>query len=122
MHNSGNSNYAASDSADLTLIVTVPNTAPTVTISNVDPAIVSGNVEGNTTGGANVSFDVTVTDTEDDPDPAATCTDQDDNPVDPTGTFFALDGTYTVFGKVVGGLAVLVRITQGEQIRTIRMN
>jgi len=33
-----------------------------------------------------------------------------------------LDGTYTVFGKVVGGLAVLVRITQGELIRTIRMN
>jgi cyclophilin family peptidyl-prolyl cis-trans isomerase/HEAT repeat protein len=33
-----------------------------------------------------------------------------------------LDGTYTVFGKVVGGLAVLVRITQGERIRTIRMN
>ncbi|MFL5516709.1 MAG: peptidylprolyl isomerase [Gemmatimonadales bacterium] len=33
-----------------------------------------------------------------------------------------LDGTYTVFGKVVGGLAVLVRITQGELIRTIRVN
>lgn len=33
-----------------------------------------------------------------------------------------LDGTYTVFGKVVGGLAALVRITQGERIRTIRMN
>ena len=33
-----------------------------------------------------------------------------------------LDGTYTVFGKVVGGLAVLVRITQGETIRSIRMN
>lgn len=33
-----------------------------------------------------------------------------------------LDGTYTVFGKVVGGLAALVRITQGEVIRTIRIN
>jgi cyclophilin family peptidyl-prolyl cis-trans isomerase/HEAT repeat protein len=33
-----------------------------------------------------------------------------------------LDGTYTVFGKVVGGLAALVRITQGETIRTIRMH
>ena len=33
-----------------------------------------------------------------------------------------LDGTYTIFGKVVGGLAVLVRISQGEMIRTIRMN
>jgi cyclophilin family peptidyl-prolyl cis-trans isomerase/HEAT repeat protein len=33
-----------------------------------------------------------------------------------------LDGTYTVFGKVVGGLAALVRITQGEVIRTIRVN
>jgi cyclophilin family peptidyl-prolyl cis-trans isomerase len=33
-----------------------------------------------------------------------------------------LDGTYTVFGKVVGGLAALVRITQGETIRTIRLH
>ncbi|HET8635152.1 MAG TPA: peptidylprolyl isomerase [Gemmatimonadales bacterium] len=31
-----------------------------------------------------------------------------------------LDGTYTVFGKVVGGLQVLTRITQGDIIRTIR--
>ena len=31
-----------------------------------------------------------------------------------------LDGTYTVFGKVVGGLASSVRITQGELIRTIQ--
>ena len=33
-----------------------------------------------------------------------------------------LDGAYTIFGKVVGGLAALVRITQGETIRTIRMH
>jgi cyclophilin family peptidyl-prolyl cis-trans isomerase/HEAT repeat protein len=33
-----------------------------------------------------------------------------------------LDGVYTVFGKVVGGLATLIRITQGETIRTIRMH
>jgi cyclophilin family peptidyl-prolyl cis-trans isomerase len=31
-----------------------------------------------------------------------------------------LDGTYTVFGKVVGGTATLPRITQGDVIRTIR--
>ena len=30
-----------------------------------------------------------------------------------------LDGTYTVFGKVVGGGGVLTRITQGDVIRTI---
>ena len=30
-----------------------------------------------------------------------------------------LDGTYTVFGKVVGGTATLVRITQGDVIRTV---
>jgi cyclophilin family peptidyl-prolyl cis-trans isomerase len=31
-----------------------------------------------------------------------------------------LDGTYTVFGKVVGNLGPLSRITQGDVIRTIR--
>jgi cyclophilin family peptidyl-prolyl cis-trans isomerase/HEAT repeat protein len=31
-----------------------------------------------------------------------------------------LDGTYTVFGRVVGGSATLTRITQGDLIRTIR--
>ena len=31
-----------------------------------------------------------------------------------------LDGTYTVFGRVVGGQASLLRITQGDVIRTIR--
>lgn len=31
-----------------------------------------------------------------------------------------LDGTYTVFGKVVGGYQSLARITQGDIIRTIR--
>jgi cyclophilin family peptidyl-prolyl cis-trans isomerase len=31
-----------------------------------------------------------------------------------------LDGTYTVFGRVVGGTATLSRITQGDVIRTIR--
>jgi cyclophilin family peptidyl-prolyl cis-trans isomerase len=31
-----------------------------------------------------------------------------------------LDGTYTVFGRVVGGTATLPRITQGDLIRTIR--
>jgi cyclophilin family peptidyl-prolyl cis-trans isomerase/HEAT repeat protein len=30
-----------------------------------------------------------------------------------------LDGTYTVFGRVVGGNASLIRITQGDRIRTI---
>ena len=30
-----------------------------------------------------------------------------------------LDGTYTVFGKVVGGAATLVRIAQGDVIRTV---
>jgi cyclophilin family peptidyl-prolyl cis-trans isomerase len=32
-----------------------------------------------------------------------------------------LDGTYTIFGRVTGGLASLARITQGDMIRTIRM-
>jgi len=31
-----------------------------------------------------------------------------------------LDGTYTVFGRVVGNLSPLARITQGDVIRTIR--
>ena len=31
-----------------------------------------------------------------------------------------LDGTYTVFGKVVAGFPILSRITQGDIIRTIR--
>ncbi|HEX6105397.1 MAG TPA: peptidylprolyl isomerase [Gemmatimonadales bacterium] len=31
-----------------------------------------------------------------------------------------LDGTYTVFGRVVGGQAVLTRITQGDVIRTVQ--
>lgn len=31
-----------------------------------------------------------------------------------------LDGTYTVFGRVVGGTGTLIRITQGDLIRTIR--
>jgi cyclophilin family peptidyl-prolyl cis-trans isomerase len=31
-----------------------------------------------------------------------------------------LDGTYTVFGRVVGGTVTLTRITQGDVIRTIR--
>ena len=30
-----------------------------------------------------------------------------------------LDGTYTIFGRVVSGIASLLRITQGDQIRTI---
>jgi len=30
-----------------------------------------------------------------------------------------LDGTYTVFGKVVAGTATLFRITQGDAIRTV---
>jgi cyclophilin family peptidyl-prolyl cis-trans isomerase len=30
-----------------------------------------------------------------------------------------LDGTYTVFGQVVGNLGALNRITQGDVIRTI---
>ena len=30
-----------------------------------------------------------------------------------------LDGTYTIFGRVVGGTATLVRITQGDRIRTV---
>jgi cyclophilin family peptidyl-prolyl cis-trans isomerase/HEAT repeat protein len=31
-----------------------------------------------------------------------------------------LDGTYTVFGRVIGGQAALIRITQGDVIRTVR--
>jgi cyclophilin family peptidyl-prolyl cis-trans isomerase len=31
-----------------------------------------------------------------------------------------LDGTYTVFGRAVGNLGALTRITQGDLIRTIR--
>ena len=31
-----------------------------------------------------------------------------------------LDGGYTVFGQVTGGAPVLLRITQGDLIRTIR--
>jgi cyclophilin family peptidyl-prolyl cis-trans isomerase len=31
-----------------------------------------------------------------------------------------LDGTYTVFGRVVGNAAPLARIIQGDVIRTIR--
>jgi cyclophilin family peptidyl-prolyl cis-trans isomerase len=31
-----------------------------------------------------------------------------------------LDGTYTIFGRVVGNLTALARITQGDVIRTIR--
>ena len=32
-----------------------------------------------------------------------------------------LDGTYTIFGRVTGGLVSLARITQGDVIRTIRV-
>ena len=32
-----------------------------------------------------------------------------------------LDGTYTIFGRVTGGLVSLARITQGDVIRTIRL-
>jgi cyclophilin family peptidyl-prolyl cis-trans isomerase len=31
-----------------------------------------------------------------------------------------LDGTYTVFGRAVGNIGALQRITQGDVIRTIR--
>jgi cyclophilin family peptidyl-prolyl cis-trans isomerase len=31
-----------------------------------------------------------------------------------------LDGTYTIFGRVVGDVSALTRITQGEVIRTVR--
>jgi cyclophilin family peptidyl-prolyl cis-trans isomerase len=37
-----------------------------------------------------------------------------------TGIQPHLDGTYTVFGRVVGNTAALARITQGDVIRTIR--
>jgi cyclophilin family peptidyl-prolyl cis-trans isomerase len=30
-----------------------------------------------------------------------------------------LDGTYTVFGKVVAGTTTLLRVTQGDVIRTV---
>ncbi|MGH7534058.1 MAG: peptidylprolyl isomerase, partial [Gemmatimonadales bacterium] len=33
-----------------------------------------------------------------------------------------LDGTYPIFGRVVGGTAALARITQGDVIRTVRRN
>jgi cyclophilin family peptidyl-prolyl cis-trans isomerase len=31
-----------------------------------------------------------------------------------------LDGTYTVFGRAVGNVGALTRITQGDVIRTVR--
>ncbi|MDQ3208112.1 MAG: peptidylprolyl isomerase, partial [Gemmatimonadota bacterium] len=31
-----------------------------------------------------------------------------------------LDGTYTVFGRAIGNVGALTRITQGDQIRTVR--
>jgi cyclophilin family peptidyl-prolyl cis-trans isomerase/HEAT repeat protein len=31
-----------------------------------------------------------------------------------------LDGTYTIFGRVIGGQAALIRITQGDVIRTVQ--
>jgi hypothetical protein len=82
--------------ASYTLDVAPANTPPTVTIFSVTPAPNgAGNIEGNTTGGATVSFAVTSTDPEDIPDPAADCSDGT-NPVDPAGTFFALGGPYTI--------------------------
>lgn len=60
----------------------VPNTPPTLTVPS------SFSVEGNTTGGAIVTYAVGATDAEDDPDPTPVC--------DPaSGAFFAL-GTTTV--------------------------
>jgi hypothetical protein len=58
------------------------NTAPTVSVPN------DMTVEGNTAGGATVTFTATASDAEDDPDPIASCTRS-------SGSFFAL-GTTTV--------------------------
>ena len=73
--------FSGGTSVDVTLEV-VGNVAPTVTV----PADTL--VEGNTVGGATVSFTASATDPDDDPDPTPTC-----EPV--SGSFFAL-GTTTV--------------------------
>jgi hypothetical protein len=90
---SGTGSYK--NEANFTLHVVAPpvtNTAPTLNL----PADMT--VEGNTTGGANVSFSVSATDAEDDPDPTPTCSAT-------SGDFFPL-GTTTVDCSVTdsGGL------------------
>jgi hypothetical protein len=60
----------------------IPNTPPVLTVPS------SFSVEGNTTGGATVSFAVGATDAEDNPDPTPVCSPA-------SGAFFAL-GTTTV--------------------------
>jgi hypothetical protein len=72
--------FTKGTSVTVTLEV-VGNVAPTVTV----PADMT--VEGNTTGGATVSFAASATDPEDNPDPAVSCS--------PASGFFAL-GTTTV--------------------------
>jgi hypothetical protein len=88
----------------------VPNTPPTLTVPS------SFAVEGNTTGGAFVSYAVGATDAEDDPDPTPVC--------DPAGgAFFAL-GTTTVDCTVTdhhgatasGSLDVTVVDTTGPEL------
>jgi hypothetical protein len=81
--------YSRTDETGLTnvsaitfIVDAVPNTPPTLTLPS--PLI----VEGNTTGGATVSYTVGATDAEDNPDPTPSCSPA-------SGTFFAL-GTHTV--------------------------
>ena len=73
--------FTSGTSLTVTLIVDA-NVAPTVAVPT------DMTVEGNTTGGANVTYTATATDPEDDPDPTPTC-----EPA--SGAFFAL-GTTTV--------------------------
>jgi hypothetical protein len=71
----------------------VSNTAPTLTVPS------DMTVEGNTTGGANVTFSTSATDAEDDPDPTPTCSAA-------SGSFFPL-GTTSVSCSVTdsGGMS-----------------
>lgn len=93
---SGTGSYSATP-ANFTLHVQAPppppNTAPQLTV----PGPLT--VEGNTTNGATVSFSVTATDAEDNPDPTPICDHA-------AGSFFAL-GTTTVTCSVTdsGGLS-----------------
>jgi len=82
--------------ASFTVIVSVPpssNTPPTLILPD------DMTVEGNTTGGATVTFGVSATDAEDDPDPTPTCSPA-------SGDFFPL-GETTVTCSVTdsGGLS-----------------
>jgi hypothetical protein len=65
---SGDGEYTGSDSATLTLVVTSSNTAPVLTVP-ASPVV----AEATSAAGAVVTFSVTATDAEDNPDPTPTC-------------------------------------------------